>query len=141
MCAGHGTKLPEFPGCYLVAVNHLVEPKRIDLTSVIPRKAGTDMFEKIGELRLMVCHEKRPVGAALGLLVHWLSCHSPDAAVGSDGDALWFPLQAFLSRAGTAGRPTFRECADLLEHVEIVTDSPVLGYLAVGHPINSHTLP
>jgi len=57
-------------------VNHLVEPKRIDLTSVIPGKAGTDMFEKIGELRLMICHEKRPFGAALGLLVHWLPCHS-----------------------------------------------------------------
>src|SRR6266568_3188883 len=50
-------------------------------------------------------------------------------------------LTSVLSRAGTPGRPTFRECADLLEHVEVVTDSPVLGYLAAGDPINSHTLP
>src|SRR5260370_40924538 len=66
------------------ALKLLVAPRRIDRASVIPGKAGTDMCEKIGELRLMICHEKRPFGGALGLLVHWLPCHSRHHCRSSD---------------------------------------------------------
>ena len=65
---GHRTELPEFPSCHLVAMNQLVEAKRIDLTSVVPDKARPDMFEKIGQSCLVIADEKGPVRPALRFL-------------------------------------------------------------------------
>jgi len=60
LATSHRTELPEFPCCHLVAVNQLVEPKRIDLTSVVPNEADPEMFEKICQPRFVITDEKGP---------------------------------------------------------------------------------
>jgi len=70
---GHGAELPELLRCPLVVVNQVVEPKHVDLAGFVPNKACLDMFEKIGQPRLVVRGKQRLIGAALGF--RGRSCH------------------------------------------------------------------
>jgi hypothetical protein len=75
LSASHRTELPEFVCRDLVAVNQLIEPKCIYLTSVVPDKASPDMFEKIGQSCFVITDEKGPVRPALGFLARRLPGH------------------------------------------------------------------